>query len=40
MTDTRNACSISAEKLEQKMSVGRPRHNWEDNIKMYFKEVE
>jgi len=26
-------------KLEGKMSLGRPRRRWEDNIKMYLQEV-
>ena len=27
-------------KLEGKRPLGRPRHRWEDNIKMDFQEVE
>jgi hypothetical protein len=33
------AYRISVGRPEGKRSLGRPRHRWEDNIKMDFKEV-
>jgi hypothetical protein len=27
------------EKLEGKRTLGKPRHKWEDNIKMYLREI-
>jgi len=33
----RNAYIISVEKHEGNRSIGRPRHRWEDNIKMDLK---
>jgi len=32
-------CSVLAGKPEGKRQLGRPRHRWEDNIKMYLQEV-
>jgi hypothetical protein len=39
MGDTRNALKILVEKPEGKILLGRPRHRWEDNIKMDIKEI-
>jgi hypothetical protein len=36
MREKRNACRILARKLEEKTPLGRPRHRWVDNIKMYL----
>jgi hypothetical protein len=35
----RNACKVSVGKHEGKGPLGRPRHRWEDNIKMDPKEI-
>jgi hypothetical protein len=35
----KNACRILREKPEGKRPVGRPRHRWEDNIKMDLREI-
>jgi hypothetical protein len=35
-----NAYKILVGKLEDKRRLGRPRHTWEDNIKMDLKEME
>jgi hypothetical protein len=40
MGDRRGACRVLARKLEGRRPLGRPRHTWEDNIKMDFEEVE
>jgi hypothetical protein len=37
---TRNAYRILVEKLEEKRPLGRPRHRWEDNIRMDLREIE
>jgi hypothetical protein len=37
--EKRNACRILMGKLEGKKPLGRPRHRWVDNIKMYFREI-
>jgi hypothetical protein len=34
-----NAYKILVEKPEWKRPLGRPRHRWEDNIKMVFREI-
>jgi hypothetical protein len=34
-----NACKTMIRKLTGKRPLSRPRHRWENNIKMYFKEV-
>jgi hypothetical protein len=34
-----NACKTLIRKLTGKSSLARPRHRWENNIKIYFKEV-
>jgi hypothetical protein len=33
------AYSVLVGKPEGKRSLGRPKHRWEDNIKVYFREV-
>jgi len=30
---------VLVEKPEEKRPLGRPRHRWEDNIKIYFQEM-
>jgi hypothetical protein len=35
----RGAYRVLVGKLEGKRTLGRPRHRWEDNIKMYLEEV-
>jgi hypothetical protein len=35
----RGPCRVLVEKPEEEVPLGRPRHRWEDNIKMYLKEV-
>jgi hypothetical protein len=35
----RNACRILMRKPERKRPLGRPRHRWEDNIKMGLREI-
>jgi hypothetical protein len=37
--EKRNAHGISAGKTEGKRSLGRPRCRWEDNIKVYLREI-
>ena len=37
--ERRRACSILLGKPEGKRPLGRPRHRWEDNIKVDFQEV-
>jgi hypothetical protein len=39
MGEKRNACRILVGKLEGKRSLGRPRHRWEDNIKVDLREI-
>jgi hypothetical protein len=36
----RDACMVLGEKPEGRTPLGRPRHRWEDDIKMYLQEVE
>jgi hypothetical protein len=38
VTEVRNAYKILAAKPEGKGPLGRPRHRWKDNIKMYLKK--
>jgi hypothetical protein len=38
--EERGAHSVLVEKPEEKRPLGRPRHRWEDNIKMGLQEVE
>ena len=40
MEQFRNAYRVLVVKPEEKSSLGRPRHRWEDNIKMYLREVD
>ena len=35
----RNTYRVLVGRAEEKRLLGRPRHRWEDNIKMYLKEV-
>jgi hypothetical protein len=37
--EKRNACRVLVMKPEGKRRLGRPRHRWEDNIKMNLKEL-
>jgi hypothetical protein len=37
--EKRNAYRILVGKLEGKRSLGRPRHGWEDNIRMDLREI-
>jgi hypothetical protein len=37
MRETRNACRILVGKPEGKRPLGRPRHRWLDNIKIYLR---
>jgi hypothetical protein len=39
MSEMRNAYKILVGKPEGKRLLGRPRHRWEDNIKMDFREM-
>jgi hypothetical protein len=39
MGDNRNACRILVGKPEGKRPLGRPRHRWENNIKMDLREI-
>ena len=39
MEQSRNAYRVLVGKPEGKRPLGRPRHNWEDNIKVDFREV-
>ena len=39
-TDRRGAYRVLVGKPEGKRPLGRPRHRWEDNIKMDLQEVE
>jgi hypothetical protein len=38
--EKRNAYRVLVGKPEGKIPLGRPRHRWEDNIKMDFREIE
>jgi hypothetical protein len=40
MGESRGVCRILVGNREGKRPLGRPRHRWEDNIKMDLKEVE
>jgi hypothetical protein len=35
--ETRNACKIMVGNTEAKRQLGKVRHGWDDNIKMYFR---
>jgi hypothetical protein len=39
MGETRNAYILLVGKPEGKRPLGRPKHRWVDNIRMYFREV-
>jgi hypothetical protein len=39
MGEERGICRVLVGKLEGKRLLGRPRHRWEDNIKMDLQEV-
>jgi hypothetical protein len=39
MEEGRGVCRVLVGKLEGKRPLGRPRHRWEDNIKMNLQEV-
>jgi hypothetical protein len=39
MREKRNAYRILVGKPEGKRPLGRPRRKWEDNIKMYLREI-
>jgi hypothetical protein len=40
MGEMSNAYKIFIRKPEGKRPVGRPRRSWEDNIRMYLREIE
>jgi hypothetical protein len=40
MGEMRNAYNILVGKPEEKIPLGRPRHRWEDNIRMGLRETE
>jgi len=40
MGDRRGACRVLVGVPEGIRPLGRPRRRWEDNVKMYFKEIE
>jgi hypothetical protein len=39
MGEKRNACSLLVEAPERKISIGRPRCRWVDNIKLDLEEI-
>jgi hypothetical protein len=39
MGEGRGVCRVSVGRPEGKRSMGRPRRRWEDNIKMYLREI-
>jgi hypothetical protein len=39
MREMKNTCRILVGMPEEKKPFGRPRHRWEDNIKMYLKGI-
>jgi hypothetical protein len=39
MGEKRNAYNILVGKSEGKRPLRRPRHRWEDNIRMYHREI-
>jgi hypothetical protein len=39
MREMRDACKILIGKLDRKRPLRRPRHRWEDNIRMDFREI-
>jgi hypothetical protein len=40
MGERRGACRVLMRKAEEKRPLGKPRHRWEDNIKIGFQDVE
>jgi hypothetical protein len=40
MVEMRNACLIFVSKPEGKRQLGRPRHRWEDCIRMGVRKIE
>jgi hypothetical protein len=40
MEERRGVYKVSVENPEEKRRLGRPRHRWEDNIKMDLREIE
>jgi hypothetical protein len=40
MGDRRGAYGVLVRRSEGKRSLGRPRHRWEDNIKIHLRQVE
>jgi hypothetical protein len=39
MGEMRSTCSTVVGKPERKRSLGRPKHRWEDNIRMDLREI-
>jgi hypothetical protein len=39
MRDRRAAYMVWCRNLRDRVNLGRPRHSWEDNIKMYVEEI-
>jgi hypothetical protein len=39
MGEMRNACKILVRKPEGWRPLGRPRHRWEDNVRMYLRVI-
>jgi len=39
MGDRRGACRMLVDRPERKRLLRRPRHRWEENIKMYIQEL-
>jgi hypothetical protein len=39
MRDVKNAYKIFVGRPERKRPIGRPRRRWEDNIRMYLREI-
>jgi hypothetical protein len=39
MGERKSVCRVLVRKSEGKRPLGRLRHRWEDNIKMYLQEV-
>jgi hypothetical protein len=39
MGERRGICRVLVRKSERKRSLGRPRHRWENNIKLDLQEV-
>jgi hypothetical protein len=39
MGEMRNACNILVGNSEEKRPLGKPRRRWEDNIRIYLREI-